>query len=359
MSEDARGSQLMNWILYSFHAFMVRVEHVRRRLDGFHNPQPPAPSGMVVVRGDGEEPLPPNSLYYDTTFKVWKSADRHPHMGWHYYYACDPASLRKPPTLPWWAKAVVAGVITLIVAEITLRALGIGTRGEAMTRWDSTRGAVMKPNLDMVRDGWRVQTDANGFRLPITGDVLCLGDSMTFGWGVEGDETFPARLGGINVGVPATSPQWWLTALPGLLEQIKPSAVVLQVSGNDVWEIAIDAEDMPIHRKIQPFLERLPYLNESAIVGLVKDVVFVASRTPSIRTADVEPVSAIVDEAKALCDGYQVLVVSANSDTIPCDIRIPGYDDRPDWYLNENNRHWNAAGCSAVAELIARRMRHE
>jgi len=101
MSEDARGSQLMNWILYWFHAFMVRVEHVRRRLDGFHNPQPPAPPGMVVVRGDGEEPLPPNSLYYDATFKVWKSADRHPHMGWHYYYACDPAAVRKPPSPPW------------------------------------------------------------------------------------------------------------------------------------------------------------------------------------------------------------------------------------------------------------------
>ena len=92
----------MNWCLYYFHELMVRIEYMRRRWDGFCNPWPDhEPDGKVIVRGDGSEPLPPGSLYWSPTFKVWKPAERHPHMGWHYYYACNPAFLRKPPSAPW------------------------------------------------------------------------------------------------------------------------------------------------------------------------------------------------------------------------------------------------------------------
>ena len=63
-----------------------------------------------------------------------------------------------------------------------------------------------------------VSTNAKGFRGPplepqkTSYRVLCLGDSVTFGWGVAEDESYPARLRKslglevINAGVPAMKP---------------------------------------------------------------------------------------------------------------------------------------------------------
>ena len=60
---------------------------------------------------------------------------------------------------------------------------------------------------------WRVHTDATGFRLPSApnAEIFALGDSCTFGWGVEDTEAWPARLSEIlgqpvqNLGVPGYS----------------------------------------------------------------------------------------------------------------------------------------------------------
>ncbi|HTQ80648.1 MAG TPA: SGNH/GDSL hydrolase family protein [Thermoanaerobaculia bacterium] len=60
------------------------------------------------------------------------------------------------------------------------------------------------PNADEVLMGVRVRTDSHGFRLPDPatesrrgpGDrtVIAVGDSVTFGWGAEEGETYPAQL---------------------------------------------------------------------------------------------------------------------------------------------------------------------
>ncbi len=79
----------------------------------------------------------------------------------------------------------------------------------------------LRPNLDMQADvlslgtprAWRVRTDAAAFRLPSAPDaaIFALGDSCTFGWGVEDEEAWPARLAAIlgrpvqNLGIPGYS----------------------------------------------------------------------------------------------------------------------------------------------------------
>lgn len=51
-----------------------------------------------------------------------------------------------------------------------------------------------------------IQTPAQGYR------ILCIGDSVTFGWGVSDDESYPAHLGRtldvevLNAGMPASKP---------------------------------------------------------------------------------------------------------------------------------------------------------
>src|SRR6266404_2954305 len=57
----------------------------------------------------------------------------------------------------------------------------------------------LRPGVDLTFLGTHVQTDAAGFRTSpglAAGrrTVLCLGDSATFGWLVEGEQTFAAEL---------------------------------------------------------------------------------------------------------------------------------------------------------------------
>ena len=55
-------------------------------------------------------------------------------------------------------------------------------------------------SLGAPRD-WQIAISADGQRLPTAAsEVVALGDSCTFGWGVDGAETWPARLGAVNLG---------------------------------------------------------------------------------------------------------------------------------------------------------------
>jgi GDSL-like Lipase/Acylhydrolase family len=86
---------------------------------------------------------------------------------------------------------------------------------------DATLLWRLRPNLQLQADvlslgaprAWQVHTDATGFRLPSAPDatIFALGDSCTFGWGVEDGEAWPAQLSAIlrqpvqNLGVPGYS----------------------------------------------------------------------------------------------------------------------------------------------------------
>lgn len=79
----------------------------------------------------------------------------------------------------------------------------------------------LRPSLELVADNlsfgqpspWTVRTGADGFRLPSApeAELIALGDSCTFGWGVEDQEAWPSalsrRLGRPvrNLGVPGYS----------------------------------------------------------------------------------------------------------------------------------------------------------
>lgn len=65
-------------------------------------------------------------------------------------------------------------------------------------RLDSDRLFVHRPNEHMELDGWEIRTDSNGLRGPEreipkpagTRRLMFVGDSVTFGWGVELEDTF-------------------------------------------------------------------------------------------------------------------------------------------------------------------------
>ena len=98
-----------------------------------------------------------------------------------------------------------------------------------------------------------LSTTPDGFRSPAPGgppSVVCLGDSCTFGLGVDDAETFPAQLGGstgtavLNAGVPGYTAFQGRRLLESRLAEWSPKAIVVQFGWNDalVWDGRSDAE---------------------------------------------------------------------------------------------------------------------
>lgn len=76
--------------------------------------------------------------------------------------------------------------------------------------------------------------------------ILCLGDSHTYGAGVDEAESYPSRLEGIlrgrgygvrvvNLGAPGTNTSQIRRRLPGLLDAYEPAAVVVLAGVNNGW----------------------------------------------------------------------------------------------------------------------------
>ncbi|MBN2056454.1 SGNH/GDSL hydrolase family protein [bacterium] len=105
------------------------------------------------------------------------------------------------------------------------------------------------PDLDVVYNGVEVRTGPQGWRdwlrgEPPTGALICLGDSVTFGWDVEGTASYPTQLARllairgderavINAGVPGYSSLQCRLAWERRLAALSPSVVVLSCGIND------------------------------------------------------------------------------------------------------------------------------
>jgi hypothetical protein len=79
--------------------------------------------------------------------------------------------------------------------------------------------------------------------------ILCLGDSHTYGWGVERSEAYPAQLEQlldsssgrfqvVNLGVPSSNSSQLLNRLPGYLSRHRPDLLVVTIGANDAVNTA-------------------------------------------------------------------------------------------------------------------------
>lgn len=101
-------------------------------------------------------------------------------------------------------RMVMAGLLALAppaVLELALRAAGIGD--SIVYKEDPRWGYRPAPSQRFSTLGKPVEILDNGCRGPVrTSDLMCVGDSVTYGTAAIGDsETFPAQLGAINAGV--------------------------------------------------------------------------------------------------------------------------------------------------------------
>ncbi len=96
-----------------------------------------------------------------------------------------------------------------------------------------------------------IESDEHGFRnaspWPEKADIVIVGDSMVYGWGVEKDVAWPSlvarRLPGkriVNLGLPGTSPQQYLRYFERFGVELNPGILVFGIfPGNDL----VGAED--------------------------------------------------------------------------------------------------------------------
>jgi lysophospholipase L1-like esterase len=154
------------------------------------------------------------------------------------------------------AAAGAAGALALGGAELAcrLRARGFGpTTNPRYAVRDDELGWRYLPGA-RVRHAERdfdvaIEIDARGLRdaAPAAPDgrpIAALGDSLTFGWGVEEREAFPALLEGLcgvpveNLGVSGYGTDQELLFFRRAGAPLRPRALVVTVCGNDVDEAA-------------------------------------------------------------------------------------------------------------------------
>ena len=128
-------------------------------------------------------------------------------------------------------------------------------RSHSLYTADAEAGYRTAPNLDVQLDGHRefsfhVRTDARGRRGPFVTapvDVAALGDSFTFGYGVDEAAAWPVRLAGLtglhvaNLGVNGYGPQSELALLHAEALPLRPRRILWQFFTNDFDDAALFA----------------------------------------------------------------------------------------------------------------------
>jgi lysophospholipase L1-like esterase len=163
-----------------------------------------------------------------------------------------------------WAGLYLAAFFGTLVANYGISLFQASepvTVSEALTLFMKDRELFwkMRPDMDVIYSRNRIRTNRYGFRGddPVPGRrvVLCLGDSMPFGWGVGQTETFPVQLQArlnaaaksgklwevINAGVPSYSSFQTRLIAERLVLRWKPEVVVVSTGGNDI--LPVDQSD--------------------------------------------------------------------------------------------------------------------
>jgi hypothetical protein len=169
---------------------------------------------------------------------------------------------------------------------IALAALTAADRVAGMLSAPEPRGSgiLFRPNsrLDTVTTEFRYTAETNslGFRdrefaadgRPHPSRIAAVGDSFTYGWGVDIEDAWPKRLERLlraagqdvevaDLGQPAAAPRDYATIVERAMPLLGPSTVIIAVvCGDDLEQTAPDEPPTPAPRRIEP-------IDRSDVVG--------------------------------------------------------------------------------------------
>lgn len=169
------------------------------------------------------------------------------------------ASDTGPPPPPTWVKLALASIgvlLALVVGEVGARVLetqgyndAIRDFSRTMVETDPVLGHRLVPNQRVTVDGIAYRTSSLGQRGPELRDggaprVLVLGDSVTMGWGVAEEATWPSVLSEtlhatrpgvevVNGGVLGWGVEQYAQRLPRLAELTSPDVILVGYFPND------------------------------------------------------------------------------------------------------------------------------
>lgn len=169
------------------------------------------------------------------------------------------------------ATNLLALLLVVLVGEAAVRLFRLAPLTLTVFKPHPARMFALAPEQDQLFVGrdfaTRVIIGPDGFRVPAGAPragaggprVLALGDSMTFGYGVEAEESWPEVLETllrkddrpdvevINAGVVAYAPDQQLDQLRELLPRVRPDVVVLGLyPGNDLAEVMLHSSAPPM-----------------------------------------------------------------------------------------------------------------
>ena len=312
--------------------------------------------------------------------------------------------------------AVATLVAVLLGTEIALRLAGWPstrvTQGpEGFTHgqvyWAEPANQALVPHPHKETGGsFGVSTDANGLRAPVHAEqkpdgvyrILALGCSTTFGWGVEDDETYPARLETHlraaghpkvevqNGGQPGYSSFQGLWLWDKVLARYQPDLVLFGYIVQDSRRVAYSDLSQAVLQKNADFLKQNLLYRLHLYTGLkgLIDARRIETKEQGGRDAVYRvPPDAYVDNLRAFKartdaagadlalfgfplerEGYtgeHRRILHAAADVL----KVPVYDPQPEMeratasetlYFPQDRGHANAAGLDWIARDLAKRL---
>jgi hypothetical protein len=308
------------------------------------------------------------------------------------------------------ALAFVVLALSLCAAEIAVREfVPVRSVGPPVTVFDSIYRVRLKRNFSGVQITpefrQRLSTNSMGQRAPeptgsLKGGLLYLGDSFTVGYGVNDGEEYPAlvqkRLAAmgagnvpyINAGRGNTGQSHWIKFLRREAPAHDPTFVIVQINETDHSDNLLDGllqvdsagkiteltlEKPNLGRFVQSLLDRVPFVPNSYLYGLVRQAYFSLMNPrqegpadPAMLARQDWMLARLVEEVDRLCDenGWPLIALrvaldsarDARVDSLLTAHGIPsrgiaGRTDLPDLYYAVDG-HWNAAGHIHAANLI-------
>lgn len=182
--------------------------------------------------------------------------------------------------------------------------------------------------------GCSKKSKPQGKTLPKEAVLLCLGDSLTFGYGAPG-ASYPQQLEQLtgyvtkNAGINGDTAEGALTRLPALLQENTPGLVLISIGGNDFLR------NMPLDRTRAALKSLVQTAAAGAQVVLVAQPkpVFISAATGSLKDHEVYAEVAKETGTPLFSDGWSYVLSRSE--------------------LRSDQIHANAEGYKVFAERLA------